>query len=191
MLKKGSRNCKFFRLLSVRVKTRQIPHVSFDKQVNSPPTFGSFFIVMTHSSSVNFKLLHFLLWMKVFLQHSNLETFKWSGKNLPNSSCPFPNYKSFFHEIFYHSLVSCKITPLYFFSSNSIYFAQEKSIKVEFLRLLSAWVKICQTPHVSFFLKKVSSTPNFALLLSVTKDISSVLKQHIICSKGAHESENL
>ena len=45
-------NSKFFRFSSARVKIHQIPHVM------------SFFIVMAHDSSVNFKLINFLLWTK-------------------------------------------------------------------------------------------------------------------------------
>ena len=51
----GQRNqlkSKIFRFSSARVKIHQIPHVM------------SFFIVMKHNSSVNFKLIHFLLWKK-------------------------------------------------------------------------------------------------------------------------------
>ena len=68
---------KFFRFLSARVKIHQIPHVM------------SFFIVMTHDSSVNFKLINFLLWTKGSHQSPNFDTFECSGENLPNSSCQF------------------------------------------------------------------------------------------------------
>ena len=57
------------------------------RQINFSPNFVSFFIVMTHNSSVKFKLIHFLLWIK-------------------------------------------------------------GSIKVPILRLSSALVKICKTPHI-------------------------------------------
>ena len=33
-------------------------------QVNFSSNFASFFIVMTHNSSVNFNLMHFILWIK-------------------------------------------------------------------------------------------------------------------------------
>ena len=70
-------NSKFFRFLSARVKIHQIPHVM------------SFLIVMTHDSSVNFKLINFLLWTKGSHQSPNFDTFECSGENLPNSSCQF------------------------------------------------------------------------------------------------------
>ena len=91
--------------------------------------FASFFIVITHNSPVDFKLIHFLLGIKVPHKSSKfwVPTFKCSGKNLPNSSCYFPNHKSILH----HSLVSWKITPLYFFRSNITYFSCKEPIKVQ------------------------------------------------------------
>ena len=59
------------------------------------------------------------------------ETFKCSGKNLSNSLCQFWNDKSTPLQILYLSSVSWKIIPLYFFSSNNIYFAQKEPIKVK------------------------------------------------------------
>ena len=67
--------------------------------------------------------------MKIF------ETFECSGQNLSNSLCQFWNDKSIPLQILYPSSVSWKITPLYFFSSNNIYFAQKEPIKM----------KICET----------------------------------------------
>ena len=100
--------------------------------VSSSSIFVSFFIVLTHNSSVNFKLIHFLLWTKGSHQSSNFDTSEYSGQNLPNSSCHFPINKSvFFFQILHHSSMSWKITPLYFFSSNNIYFAQKEPIKVK------------------------------------------------------------
>ena len=55
--------------------------------------------------------------MKIF------ESFKCSGQILSNSLRQFWNDESIPLQIFYPSLVSWKITPLYFFSSNNIYFA--------------------------------------------------------------------
>ena len=74
-----------------------------------------FSIVMRHNSTVNFSLIHFLLWTKGSHQSSNSDTFNCSGENLPNSSCHFPNHKSVFLQILHHSSVSWKITSLYFF----------------------------------------------------------------------------
>ena len=99
-------------------------------QVNSSSNFALFFIAMTHNSSANFKVIPFLLWTKGSHQSPNFDTFKWSGENLPNSPCHFPNHKWVFLQILYHSSVSWKITPLYFFYLNNIYFVQKMPIKV-------------------------------------------------------------
>ena len=64
------------------------------RQVNSCLNFASFFF-MTQNSSVNFKLIQFLLWTKGSHQSLNSDTFKCSGKNLPYFSCHFPNQVSF------------------------------------------------------------------------------------------------
>ena len=98
--------------------------------VNSCSNFTSFFIVMTHKSPVNFKLIHFVLWIKGPNKSPNFDTFVCSGENEPNSSCHFPNHKSLFLQILHHSLASWNITHLYFFSSNIIYFIQKQPIKM-------------------------------------------------------------
>ena len=72
-------------------------------QVNSFSNFASLFIVVTRNFSLNFKLIHFLLWMKGSNESPNFWTFECSGKNLPNSSCHFPNNKSVFLQILHHS----------------------------------------------------------------------------------------
>ena len=98
--------------------------------VNSSPNFASFFIVKTCNFSVNFNLIHFLLWIKGSHQSLNCETFECSGENLPNCSGHFPNHKSIFLQIVHHPSVSQKIIPVYFLSSN-IYFGQKYVIKVQ------------------------------------------------------------
>ena len=101
------------------------------RQVNFSSLFVSFFVAMTHNSSVNFKPIHFLFWAKGSHQSPNFDTFECSGENLPNSSCHFLNHKSVFLQILHHSSLSRKITLLYLFSSNNIYFAQKERIKVK------------------------------------------------------------
>ena len=58
------------------------------------------------------------------------ETFECSGQNVSNSLCQFWNYKLIPLQVFHPSSVSWKITPLHFFSSNYMYFAQKKPIKM-------------------------------------------------------------
>ena len=61
-------------------------------QANSSLNFASFFTVMTHNSSVDFKLISLLFWIKGSNQSPNFETCKCSGENWPYSSCHFPNH---------------------------------------------------------------------------------------------------
>ena len=72
---------------------------------------------MICNSSVNFKLIHFLLWIKGPHQSPNFETFECSGKHLQNSSCHFPNHKASFvllfsvikHNSFFQNSIISKI----------------------------------------------------------------------------------
>ena len=59
------------------------------------------------------------------------ETFECSGQNLSNSLCQFWNDKSIPLQTLHPSSVSWKITLMYIFSLNNIYFAQKKPIKVK------------------------------------------------------------
>ena len=99
-------------------------------KVNSSSSFSLFFIVMTHNSSVNFQVIPFLDWTKGSHQSSNFDTFEYSGENFQNSSCHFLSNKSVFLQILHHSSLSWKITPMYFLSSNNIYFSQKEHIEM-------------------------------------------------------------
>ena len=88
----------------------------------------------TWYSSVDFKLVHFLLWIKGSHQSRNFETFDCSGKNFPNSSCHFPNYKSVFPQILHHSSVLWNITFLYIFISNIICLVEKEPVKVQIFK---------------------------------------------------------
>ena len=98
--------------------------------------------------------MHFLLWTKGSHESTNFDTFKCSGENLPNSSCHFPNHKSVFLQILHHSSVSWKITPLYFFRSNVIYFARKGPIKVQILETFECSDQ--NSPNSCHFWKKKS-----------------------------------
>ena len=102
----------------------------FKRQVSSSSNFGSFFILMTHNYSVNFKLIHFVLWIKGSHESPNFETCECSGEIFLNSFY-FSNHKSVFLKILHDSWVTWKITPLHFFRSNDIQFAQKEPINVQ------------------------------------------------------------
>ena len=145
------------------------------RQVNSSSVFVSFFIVIIHNSSVNFKLIHFLLWTKRCHKSPHFDTFECSDKNLLNSSCHFSNHKSVFLQILRYSSISWKVTPLYFFNSNSLYFAQKEPIKVkdfwDFWVLRSKFIKSL----MSILKQQVNSSPNFVSLFTIMKDNSYLL----------------
>ena len=112
--------------------------------------------------------------MKIF------ETSKCSSQILWNALCEFWN-ELIPLQILYPSSVSWKINPLYFFSSNNIYFAQKKSIKMKIFYTFE-----CLGQYLSNLKRQVDSSPNFVSLFR--KDYCSVLfslKQYILCSKGA------
>ena len=79
---------------------------------------------------------------KELIKMTIFETFEWSGQILSNSLCQFWNNKSIPLQILYPSSVSWKIIPLYFFSSNNIYFAHKEPIKV---KIFETFECSCQT----------------------------------------------
>ena len=131
------------RLSSARVKSCQIPHANFETR--SQFFFKLCIILHCHdTSSVNFKLMHFLLWFKVSIKVPGLRHLSGLMKIFHISHVIFQTTIQFFFQILHYSLVSWKITPLYFFRTNVIYFAQKEPIKVETLRISSAQVKVDQ-----------------------------------------------
>ena len=104
-------------------------------QVSSSSVFVSFFIVMTHNSTVNVKVIHLLLWAKGSHQSSNFLTLSSALVKICQIPRHFPSNKSVFLQILHHYSMSWKITPLYFFSSN-IYFLQKEPIKVKIFETL-------------------------------------------------------
>ena len=106
------------------------------RQVNSSSKSSSIFSVIT-------QLIHFLLWAKGSHQSPNFHT---SSVLVKIPHVIFPNHKAVFLQILHSTSISWKITPLYFFRSNVICFAQKEPIKVEILRISSTQVKIHQIP---------------------------------------------
>ena len=108
-----------------------------------------------YPSSVSWRItpLYFFGSNNIYFAHKEpikvkiVETFESSGQNLTNFLCKFLNDKLIPLQSLYPSSVSWKISPLYLFSSNNIYFSQKEHIK---MRLSSARVKVHQIPHVNF-----------------------------------------
>ena len=102
----------------------------------------------------------------------------------------FETIRSGFIQILHHCSVSWKITPLYFFSSNLIYFGQKQPTEVKFLDFWVVGWKFTKF-LVSYLKPRVSFSLNFASLFNVMGDKSSVLfwlKLYMIFTKGAHHS---
>ena len=148
-------------------------------QLNSPSNFAVFFIAMIHNSSVNFKVITFLLWTKGSHQSPNFDTFKCSGENLPNFSCLFSNHWSVFLQNLHNSSVSWKITPLYFCSSNNIYFGYKEPIKTNFLDFRVFGSKFVEF-LMSILKRQVSSPSNFvSFFIIMTHNFSVNLSSYI------------
>ena len=148
-------------------------------QVNSSSNFPLFFIVMTHYSSVNFKVINFLLWAKGSHQNSNFDTFECSGEYMPNSSCHFPSNKLVFLQILYHSSLSWKITLLYFFSSNNTYFAQKEPIKVKIFETFE-----CSGQILSNFLCQFWNDKSIPLQILYLSSVSWKITPLYFCSSN-------
>ena len=86
----------------------------------------------------------------------------------------FETTRSGFIQILHHGSVSWKITPLYFSSSNLIYFEQKEPIKVKVSDFGVVGWKFPKFP-MSYLKPQVSFSLNFASLFSVMRDKSSVL----------------
>ena len=153
-----------------------IPFVLWTKGSHQSPSFKSFkcsgenlpnlschfsnhesvFVQNLHNSSVSWKItpLYFCSSNNIYLAQKEpinakiFETFECSGQNLPHSLCQFWNDKLIPLGILHHSSCSWHVTPLCIFGSYFFYFGWKDPIKVPILRLSSAQLKICQTPHV-------------------------------------------
>ena len=82
--------------------------------------------------------------MKIF------ETLECSGQILSNSLCQFSNDKSIPLQIFSPS-ISWKVNPLYYFSSNNIYFVGKERIKMKVLGTYQCSGQILSNSLVEFW----------------------------------------
>ena len=129
-----------FEVSCAQIKIHQISHVNFELTGQCLFKFCiiqifASFIIMIHKSIINFKLIHFLLWIKEFHQTPNFETFECSCENLLTSSCHFWKNKSVFLQILHQISVPQNLTLLCFLSLNIIYFGQKQPIKVQIFEI--------------------------------------------------------
>ena len=164
----------FETFLSARVEIHQIPHLTLERQVNSSSNFASYFIVTTDNSSVNCKLIHFVLRIKGSHQSPNFKIFQllwWKSTIFLmlfwKIQVSFPsNFASIFSVI--KLLCTCLAQTLYtLFKRNPL--------KWKFLRvwvLGSEFVKL----FMSTLKRKVNSSSNFAFFIVMTHNCSVKFK---------------
>ena len=138
----SSNNIYFAQKEPIKVKIFETFECSHQNLSNSLCQFWndkSISLQILYPSSVSWKIapLYFFSLNNIYFAQKNpikvkvFETFEFSGENLSNSLCQFWNDESIPLQILYPSSVSWKITPLYFFGSNNIYFAQKEPIKIK------------------------------------------------------------
>ena len=103
---------------------------------------------------------------------------KLSSAQVKICQIPYVNFethnKSIPHRILYHSSVSWKITPLHFFSSDNIYFAQKEPIKVNIFETFKWSGQNLSNSSCQFSNDKLIPLQIFVSLFNVMKDNSSV-----------------
>ena len=92
----------------------------------------------------------------------------------PNPHAIFKTARSGLIPILHRCSVSWKITPLYFFSSNLIYFGQKEPMEVKFWDFWEDDWKFTNF-FISYLKPRISFSLNFASLFGVMRDNSSVL----------------
>ena len=172
------------------MKINKITYLVFKPEAGFPLNFASQFSFMTYNPSKLFQLKHHKLWKKTAHQCSNFQTFESSNESSPTSTCYFWKYKFRVYPILYHSSLSLKISPLYFFSSNLIYFRQKEPIEVkvsnfwllewEFKFLMSNLKPASQLffrPCITLQChnRSVNFSLDFSSLFSIMTDTSSVV----------------
>ena len=98
------------------------------RQVSFSSIFVSFFIVMTHNSLLILRSYIFYFGQKDLIKVPILTL---ASAQVKICQIAYVNFDSIPLQILHPSSVSWKITPLYFFNSNNIYFAQKEPIKVK------------------------------------------------------------
>ena len=168
---------KFLRFSSARIKIRQISHVNFEltsqfllnffpnvgfEVVNSFSNFASFFIAIKHNSPLNFKLIHFLLGIKVPHKSPN---FKFQLSSALVKICQIPD-------------VIFQTTSQFFFSvffliKHYLLFMEGTNQSVHFWDFWVLGSKF--TKFLSFLRQQIGFSSTFALIFSVMRHNSSVL----------------
>ena len=120
--------------------------------------------------------------MKIF------DTFECSGQMLLNSICQFWNDESIPVQILYPSSVSLKITPLYFLSSNNIYFSQKEHIKMKIFETFKCLRQnsSCQFWNDTSIPNSSSYFPSFFIFITHNSSMDFKLIFFLLWIKGSH-----
>ena len=129
-------------------------------QVNSSSTFSSFSVVMTSNSLVNFKLIHFLLWIKESHQILRPQVLWWKFTNFLMS---FLKAKASFPSNFASIFSAIKHNSLYFFSSSIMYFGQRQPIKMQMFEIFKCSGQNSSKSSCKFWNDKSIPLPHFHL----------------------------
>ena len=140
---------------------------------------------ITHLYFLNSNIIYF--GQKQPIKVQIFEIFKCSGQNPSNSSSLSSSIFGSFFIAMTHTFL------LNFFKLIHFQLRKKDAIKVPFVRLSNALMKICQIPHV--VLRSIYNSVFLQTLyvLSVIKHNSSVLsklKYYILWSKASHQSAN-
>ena len=189
LLKRSPLKWKFFEIFDCSCEILSNSLCQFWNEESIPIQF-------LHPSSVSWKIgpLYFFSSKNIYFAHREpikvkiFGTFECSVQNLSNFLCQFWNDESIPLQILYPSSVSWKITPLYFFSSKNIYFAQKEPIKIKFFEIFKCSVQILSNSLCQFWNEK-SISLQILYLSSVSSKIIPLFffsSNNILCSIGAH-----
>ena len=185
-------NSKIFEIFKCSVKICYILYVSFQLVLSY---FASFFIVKTHNSPVNFKLIHFLLGMNVPHKSPNFES-QLSSTLVKICQIPHVTFRTK-SQLFFKFCITLqchKRQLLCTFLGQTLYTFHGRDLsKCEFLRLLSALIKINQilvifeTTNQFFFQFSVNKQCHETQLLCTF--LAEIL--YVLSLKGAYQGPNL
>ena len=115
-----------------------------------PSNFTSIFSTIKHNSSILFHPKLYIFWSKAAHESANF----WDSWELRSKLVKFPwqfwTFKAVSLHFLHHYSLSWHTTPLQILSLCIFNFRPNDAIRIPFLRLSSAPVKICQIPHVIF-----------------------------------------
>ena len=189
---KGTHQVQIFRLSTAWMKINQIP-CRFSNGESFLAYISHHLSLSWHIIPLKFSSWNISLWTKRAHQNRNFEIFECFNENSPNSSCQFWNHKVKVDSNFASLFSAMKDKSPVFFYLKPLYFGQKEPVEVKCSNFwvvgwkINKFLMSCVKIQVSFCL-------NFASLLSVKRDKSSVLFKlnlYMIWTKGTHKSAKI